>query len=158
MFRSVARIRNAISDEECIKLLREHVRGVLAVQGDDGYPYALPINYLYNDNDGMIYFHSGLKGHKIDAMNSCPKVSFCVYDEGYREEGDWALKIASVIVFGKTEPVTDPAFAEEICRKLSAQFPVSREETDEEIRRSLSSTYVFRIVPEHITGKRIREA
>ena len=158
MFRQVARVKNAITNEECIELLSKHVRGVLAVQGDDGYPYALPINYLYNHDDGMIYFHSGRKGHKIDAMKKCQKVSFCVYDEGYREDGDWALKIASVIVFGKAEPVTDIAFMEEICRKLSAQFSVSKEETDEEIARSLSATYVFRIVPEHITGKRIREA
>ena len=158
MFRKVARIKNAITEEECIRLLSSHVRGVLAVQGDGGYPYALPINYLYNSEDGMLYFHSGRKGHKTDAMNRDPKVSFCVYDEGYHDDGDWALRISSVIVFGRAEPVSDQKFKEIICRKLSAQFPVSEEETDEEIARSLSATYVFRIVPEHITGKRIREA
>ena len=156
MFREVARKKNAIGKDECEKLLNEQVRGVLAVLGDDGYPYALPINFLYDG--GMIYFHTGPAGHKLDAIDRCSKVSFCVYDEGYREDGDWALKIASVIVFGKAEEITDVSFKEEICRKLSAKFPVSKEETDAEVARSLAATRVIRIIPEHMTGKRIREA
>ena len=156
MFRNVTRKKNAISKDECEKLLNEQVRGVLAVLGDDGYPYALPINFLYDN--GMIYFHTGPTGHKLDAIKRCPKVSFCIYDEGYHEDGDWALKISSVVVFGKADEITDVAFKEEICRKLSAKFPVSKEETDEEIARSLSATRVIRIIPKHTTGKKVREA
>ncbi len=158
MFREVARKKNALTREDGIELLKSTLRGVLSVQGDDGYPYGIPLNHWYNEEDGCLYFHSGPVGHKLDAMKRCPKVSFCVYDEGYREEGDWALKISSAVVFGKAEQVTDMAFKEEICRKLSAKFPVSKEETDEEIARSLRATYVFRVVPEHITCKRVREA
>lgn len=158
MFRNINRKKKILSNEETLRILTDHVRGVLAVQGDDGYPYALPINYYYDPVDGALYFHSGKFGHKIDAMNRCDKVSFCVYDEGYHEEGDWALTIKSVIVFGRAEAVTDIGLAEQACRKLSAQFPVSKEETDEEIAKSLAATYVFRVVPEHITGKWVREA
>ena len=156
MFRNVLRKKNAVGEDECIKLLNEQTRGVLAVLGDDGYPYALPINFLYDE--GMIYFHCGPVGHKLDAIERCPKVSFCVYDQGYLEEGDRAFKVTSTRVFGRAEEVTDIALKEEICRKLSAKFPVSKEETDAEVARSLPATRVIRIVPEHMTGKRIREA
>ena len=100
MFREITRIKQKLSDEECAEVLRTEVRGVLSVLGDDGYPYGMPLNHYYNEEDGCLYFHSGKKGHKIDAMVREPKASFCVYDRGYRREGEWALNIRSVIVFG----------------------------------------------------------
>ncbi len=72
-------------------------RGVLSLIGDDGYPYGLPIDHWYCEEDGKIYFHGAKEGHKIDAIKACDKVSYCVYDEGYRKEGDWALNIKSLI-------------------------------------------------------------
>ncbi|MCR5546786.1 MAG: pyridoxamine 5'-phosphate oxidase family protein, partial [Lachnospiraceae bacterium] len=107
MFREMRRIKQKISEEECIRVLKEQKRGVLSVLGDDGYPYGMPINQWYCEKDGHIYFHGAKNGHKIDAIRNCDKVSFCVYDEGYRKEGDWALNINSVIVFGRLHEVTD---------------------------------------------------
>ncbi|MBQ9408021.1 MAG: pyridoxamine 5'-phosphate oxidase family protein, partial [Clostridia bacterium] len=107
MFRELTRSKQQLSREECIRLLVTLKRGVLSVLGDDGYPYGMPLNHFYCEEDGKIYFHSGRRGHKIDALRRCGKVSYCVYDEGYRDEGDWALHINSVIVFGSVEFIED---------------------------------------------------
>ena len=103
MFREIARIKQQLPREECIELLKNELRGVLSVLGDDDYPYGMPINHYYCPEDGKIYFHSGISGHKIDAIRRHDKASFCVFDQGYREEGEWALNIRSVIVFGRVE-------------------------------------------------------
>ena len=109
MFREMARSKQQLSEAECLELLKNEKRGVLSVLGDGGYPYGLPINHFYDETDGRLYFHSGRKGHKIDAMQRCGKASFCVYDQGYVKSGDWALNIKSVIVFGRLEVVEDHA-------------------------------------------------
>ena len=70
MFREMLRYKQALSEEECIEILKKELRGVLSVLGDDGYPYGMPINHFYNEEDGKIYFHSGMQGHKIDAMKA----------------------------------------------------------------------------------------
>ena len=101
MFREIKRFKQALSQEECVEILQNEVRGVLSVLGDEDYPYGMPINHWYNPEDGKIYFHAGPGGHREDAIKNHDKVSFCVYDSGYRKEGDWALNIKSVIVFGR---------------------------------------------------------
>ena len=157
MFREVARKKNAISKDECEKLLNDQVRGVLAVLGDDGYPYGFPINHFYDDRDGHIYFHSGDVGYKLEAMRRSDKVSFCVYDKGYVKEGDWALNIKSVVVFGRIRFVEDEEKALDICRRLSYKFISSDEYIDDEIRRSKHRLVCFELVPEHMTGKLVNE-
>ena len=72
MFRKMRREKQAIPEEECIRILKEEKRGVLSVIGDDGYPYGTPINHYYSDEDGRIYFHGGKVGHKVDAMRAFP--------------------------------------------------------------------------------------
>ena len=78
MFREVARKNQRLEIPQIVKILNNEKRGVLSVHGENGYPYGLPINYWYNEENGYIYFHSGTKGHKTDAINADNKVSFCV--------------------------------------------------------------------------------
>ena len=158
MFRDVARIKQKLGQEECIGLLKTELRGVLSVLGDDGYPYGLPINHYYNEEDGCLYFHSGRKGHKIDAMAREKKASFCVYDQGFRREGEWALNIRSVIVFGRIEIIEDTETILEIARKLSYRFTDDEEYIEREIRQSGPRTFMFRLRPEHMTGKMVNES
>ena len=158
MFRRMARIKQQIPDGECIRILKEQKRGVLSVLGDDGYPYGVPLNHWYNDEDGCIYFHGGMQGHKIDALKKCVKVSFCVLDDGYRKEGDWALTFKSVIVFGKVRFIEDHAEALDICRKLSLKFLQDTAEIEAMIQRSGARVLCFALVPEHMTGKQVHEA
>jgi nitroimidazol reductase NimA-like FMN-containing flavoprotein (pyridoxamine 5'-phosphate oxidase superfamily) len=158
MFRDMLRKKQQLPEEECIEILKNELRGVLSVIGDDDYPYGMPINHFYCEEDGKIYFHSGRKGHKIDAMKSHDKASFCVYDQGFRREGEWALNIRSVIVFGRIEFIEDREKIYEIARRLSYKFTDDEEYIEHEIVRSGPGTLMFALVPEHMTGKLVNEA
>ena len=157
MFRNVTRIKQVLSHEECISILKKQLRGVLSVLGDDDYPYGMPLNHYYNEEDGKLYFHSGKSGHKIDAILRHPKASFCVYDEGIRENGNWYLTIRSVIVFGKIEVVEDREKIYDIARKLSHKFTNDEEYIEHEVKNSGPGTLMFALIPEHITGKWVTE-
>ena len=158
MFREMMRQKQQIPQGECIEILKTELRGVLSVVGDDGYPYGMPMNHWYCEEDGHIYFHSGRAGHRTDAMKVCDKASFCVYDRGFRKEGDWALNIRSVIVFGRLRIVEDPARVMEIARKLSYKFTSDEEYIEQEIRSAGSRTLCFELIPEHMTGKLVKES
>ena len=158
MFREILRIRQKISREECIEILRNEPRGVLSVLGDDDYPYGLPINHFYCEEDGKLYFHSGMKGHKIDAIRRHDKSSFCVYDSGYRKEGEWALNIRSVIVFGRIEIIEEKDKIYDIARRLSYKFTDDEAYIERELKNAGPRTFMFALVPEHITGKLVNEA
>ena len=87
MFRTIRKKKNEISIDTTKALLQSSRRGVLAVNGDDGYPYAIPINYVYDDDAQKIYFHGARVGHKVDALRACDKVCFMVYgNETIKEE------------------------------------------------------------------------
>jgi nitroimidazol reductase NimA-like FMN-containing flavoprotein (pyridoxamine 5'-phosphate oxidase superfamily) len=152
------RFKQQLTKEECIKILKEEPRGVLSVLGDDDYPYGMPINQYYCEEDGKLYFHSGMKGHKIDAMKRHDKASFCVYDNGFRREGEWALNIKSVIVFGRIEIIEDRDKIYDIARKLSYKFTDDETYIEKEIKYSGPRTLMFALVPEYMTGKIVNEA
>jgi nitroimidazol reductase NimA-like FMN-containing flavoprotein (pyridoxamine 5'-phosphate oxidase superfamily) len=158
MFRDMMRFKQQLTKEECIKILKEEPRGVLSVLGDDDYPYGMPINQYYCEEDGKLYFHSGMKGHKIDAMKRHDKASFCVYDNGFRREGEWALNIKSVIVFGRIEIIEDRDKIYDIARKLSYKFTDDETYIEKEIKYSGPRTLMFALVPEYMTGKIVNEA
>ena len=158
MFREVVRKKQSLEMPQIIKILNSEKRGVLSVQGDNGYPYGLPMNFWYNEENGCLYFHSGKKGHKIDALSSDDKVSFCVYDEGYRKDGEWALNISSVIIFGRMRIVEDEEKALEIYRKLSFKFTSDIDYIDSEIQKFAKTTLCYELQPEQITGKIVNEA
>lgn len=158
MFREMIRKKQQLSAEESIQILKAEPRGVLSLLGDGGYPYGLPMDHWYNDADGCLYFHCGKRGHKIDAIRSCDRASFCVMDQGYRKEGEWALNIKSVIVFGRIQFVEDFAEAMSIVRQLSLKYTGDIGYIDWEIQQSGKNTLVFRLVPEHITGKLVNES
>lgn len=158
VFREVVRKKNVLSQEECVSILKSELRGVLSVIGDGGYPYGIPLNHFYDERDGRLYFHSGPTGHKIDAISACDKASYCVYDKGYRRDGEWALNIKSVIVFGRVSIVEDKARAIDICRRLSQKFTSDTRYIEEEIAGHGERVVVFELTPEHMTGKTVNEA
>ena len=158
MFRELVRKNKQLSMEDCVHILKSETRGVLSVQGDNGYPYGMPMNHWYNEEDGNIYFHCGNVGHRLDSLRSCDKVSFCTYDQGYRKEGEWSLNIKSVIVFGRLEIIEDHDRAMDITRQLSLKYTDDIGYIDWEIQQSGKNTLVFRLIPEHITGKLVNES
>ncbi len=158
MFREVARKKQSLEKPQIVEILHREKRGVLSVHGENGYPYGLPINYWYNEENGCLYFHSGRTGHKVDAITADNRVSFCVYDEGFRKEGEWALNISSVVVFGTIHIVEDTEKALEVYRRLSLKFTSDREYIDSEIRKFAAATVCYELRPAHITGKIVNEA
>lgn len=158
MFRKMLRPKQQLTEAECIEILKNEPRGVLSVLGDEDYPYGLPMNYWYDPEDGKLYFHCGKTGHKLDAFRRHDKVSFCVYDQGYREDGDWALYIRSVIVFGRVQIVEDQEKAMAAIRQLCYKFTSDERYIDDEFRKFAESTLCFALTPEHISGKKVHEA
>ena len=158
MFREVKRIKQRLNRDECIEILKKAKRGVLSVNGDNGYPYGVPLNHYYDEESGKIYFHGNMQGHKVDAIRADNRVSFCVYDDGYRVDGDWALTFKSVIVFGTVREVEDSELIFRICRDLSYKFTSDKEYIEGEIASSGKRVLVHELTIEHMTGKKIREA
>ncbi|MBR5340587.1 MAG: pyridoxamine 5'-phosphate oxidase family protein [Erysipelotrichaceae bacterium] len=158
MFREMLRKKQELSVSDCIAILKKEPRGVLSVLGDDDYPYGMPLNHYYCEEDGKLYFHGGKSGHKIDSLRKHNKVSYCVYDEGFRKEGEWALNIKSVIIFGKVEFIEDQEEINRISRLLSYKFTDDEEYIQKEIERSGNNTLMFAIEIEHMTGKIVKEA
>ena len=158
MFRELVRKKKQLSQEACLYILRTERRGVLSVIGDDGYPYGTPMNHFYNDDDGCIYFHCGKLGHRLDALRACDKVSFCVYDRGVAQPGDWALDVNSVIVFGRVEIIDDLKQIEDITTKLSRLFVQDEDYIRAEIEGHAHLTLLLKLRPEHICGKQVHEA
>lgn len=138
-----------------MEILTNEPRGVLALLGDDDYPYALPMSHVYVD--GKIYFHGAMEGHKNDAVKRCDKVSYCVMDKGFRKDGDWWYTFKSVIVFGKIRILTDKDEKIDKLTYLGDKFFPTHEETVSEINRMLDRTEVFEITIEHMSGKLVRE-
>ena len=139
MFREMLRKKQQLTQEACIEILKKEPRGVLSVLGDDGYPYGMPMNHYYCEEDGKIYFHSGKNG-------------------GFRREGEWALNISSVIVFGRIELIEDQEKIYKIARLLSYKFTNDEEYIEREIQKSGPGTMMFALVPEHMTGKLVKES
>ncbi len=158
MFRELTRKNKQISAEECVELLHKETRGVLSVNGDNGYPYAMPMNHLYNADDGCIYFHCGKSGHRLDVLKESDKVSFCVCEQGYRDEGDWAYNVRSVIVFGRMEIIDDINEIINITTKLSHKFTCDEDYIKSETENYGKATLLLKLLPEHICGKLVKEA
>jgi len=156
MFRELTRKKQKISETECKEILKQEVRGVLAVNGDDGYPYALPINFYYDETNDKIYFHSGKIGHKMDAISGNDKVSFCVYDKGYHKDGHWSLNIKSVIVFGRIRMVED--WSDELMVEFCKRFTDDMEYIGNELEQFKNNTAVLCLEIQHMTGKLVNEA
>ncbi|MBP5274074.1 MAG: pyridoxamine 5'-phosphate oxidase family protein [Abditibacteriota bacterium] len=157
MFRKLKREKQALLPEECARILKEEKRGVLSVIGDNGYPYGMPMNHYYCEEDGKLYFHSGKTGHRTDSLLKNNKASFCVYDRGVRREGEWALEIKSVIIFGRVEMISDKAKALDMVRRLSRKFTRDEAWIERETEAYGDAMLMFALVPEHISGKRVRE-
>ena len=155
MFRPMRRFKQQLTDDECLSILRREPRGVLSLCGDDGYPYGVPMNYVYDE--GCLYFHCALSGHKLDALTACDKASFCVLDKGEKPDDDWAYYFNSVIVFGRITVVDDEAKKLDRLRKLGLKYFPTAVEVDEDIRKNASRCHILCLKIEHMTGKRVHE-
>ena len=155
MFRPMRRNKQQADAAECGKILKKAKRGVLSVLGDGGYPYGVPMDFVYAD--GKIYFHSATEGHKIDALKNSDKVSFCVMNEGEIEPGEWWYRFSSVIVFGRLRVVEDEARRIDGFRKLGEKYFPEQEMITDEIEQYGKKALLLELRIEHMSGKTVRE-
>ena len=157
MFRNVRKIRNEITIEEAKDLLRNNKRAAFSVNGDNGYPYTVPINFYYDEEEDRIYFHSAKKGHKVDSLINSDKVCLTTWNDGYVNDGDWAYHVSSCVVFGRAKLVHDRNITEEKVRKFALKYYPSAEEVEEEIEMGIKGVQLIEIEIEHISGKMVQE-
>jgi hypothetical protein len=152
MFREMRRKKQALSTEESLAILNRGISGVLAVTGDQGYPYAVPLSYVYDNN--KIFFHCALSGHKLDAIAANNKVSFCVVGQDRVMPQEYTTYFRSVIIFGRARILEDPIEKRTALEKLAAKYSPEQETGRlREIDRLFERTCMVEIVIEHITGK-----
>ena len=157
MFRDMRRRKQGLSEDEITRILTEQKRGVLSVHGEDGYPYGLPINFLYDPAEGRIYVHSAKSGHKIDAIAADNRVCFTTWDDGELDEDGWSYHVKSVVAFGRAELVQDERTTYEKARALGEKYFPTEEYVEDEMRKAASRVQMISITIDHVTGKSVHE-
>ena len=157
MFRPVRKKKNEISAEAAKTLLCHARRGVLAVQGDDGYSYAIPVNYLYDESARKIYFHGARAGHKVDALRACDKVCFTVLSDEIIRDEPWAPYMQSAVVFGRCRLLESGPEALALIKRLAMKYYPDERLAEEEIAASGKAVQMYEITIEHLSGKEVQE-
>ena len=151
-FRAMRRKRQQLSEAESIEILKKATAGTLALLGDGGYPYAVPISYVYAE--GKLYFHSALSGHKVDAIRNCNKASFCVIDKDDVQPAKYTTYFRSVIAFGRIHIIEDEQEKLETARLLGDRYNTNQEEAlQKELEHGFARMLMIRFDIEHLTGK-----
>ena len=147
------RKKQALSLEESEAILERGSAGVLAVEGDGGYPYAVPLSYVYRE--GKLVFHCAKSGHKLDGIRSNNRVSFCVIDRDTVVPEEYTTYFRSVIVFGKARILEDEAEKRTAIDRLARKYAPedSAENRSRAIEREYRGLCMVEVTAEHITGK-----
>lgn len=151
MFREMRRKKQELSKEECIDILQTAKTAVLGVVGNDGYPYTVPINFVYAND--KIYFHGAKNGHKIDAINKCNKVSLCVVDKDDVIEEELTTYFKSVILFGKARILNTDKEIFHAAKVFGLKYNNDVTAVEKEIKREWNALSCIEIEIEHMTGK-----
>lgn len=151
MFREMRRKRQLLPTEESVSILEKMTSGTLALHGDDGYPYAVPVSYVYAD--GKIYFHTAVKGHKVDAIQTNGKVSFCVVEQDDVKPAEFTTYFRSVIAFGKARILEDGNEKLSALRLLADKYSHGEAGMEAEIAKGFNHLLMVEITVEHLTGK-----
>lgn len=153
MFREMRRKKQILSVDECIEILNKGTSGVLALLGDNDYPYAVPISYVYLHS--KLYFHSAKSGHKIDAIKKYSKASFCVIDQDNIIPEEYTTYFRSVIAFGNIRIMENETDIKKAINDLVKKYCPDDDETrrNAEIVREWKSLCMIEFSIEHLSGK-----
>lgn len=158
MFRKMRRLKQQVSDAECRKILTEEKRAAFSVIGENGYPYTVPVNFYFDENDHCIYLHGAGEGHKIDAIRACNKVCLTTWNQGFKKDDAWEWNATSVVVFGKVKFMEDQKNIIDKLRKLAAKYYPTLEDVEAEISSpAFNHVQMLAIEIEHMTGKLVNE-
>lgn len=153
MFREMRRKKQLLSNNESVEILKNGNSGVLALLGDNEYPYAVPISYVYDNS--KIYFHGAKSGHKIDAIRKCNKASFCVIAQDEIHPEKYTTYFKSVITFGKIRILEDENEIRQAIEKLAIKYYPKDDEVNrnQEIAKEWKTLCMIELSVEHMTGK-----
>ena len=153
VFREMRRKRQQMTESACMEIIEKNTSGVLGVLGDGGYPYAVPLSYVYDG--GCLYFHCAKSGHKLDAIRNCDKVSFCIVDQDLVVPEEYTTYFRSVILFGKARILENEAEVRGAIEKLAVKYHPedAKEHRDMMIEREYNAMCMVKIEIEHMTGK-----
>lgn len=151
------RNRQALSPEDCAAVFRRGTSGVLALEGLDGYPYAVPLSYCYQE--GALIFHCARSGHKLEAIRRCPKASFCVIDQDQVVPEEYTTYFRSAIAFGTVRVLEDPAELRSAVEALADRYApeLSADYRNGYIDRELDALCMLKLEIAHMTGKEAKE-
>lgn len=155
VFRQMRRARQQLDENSAVALLEAGSSGVLALYGDEGYPYTLPISYVYAD--GYIYFHSALTGHKIDAINRGDKASFCVVAQDNVLPEKYTTAYKSVIAFGRIRIMSEEEKLPAVLKLAEKYNPGHLAESRAEAEKGIKAMHMLELKIEHLTGKQGKE-
>ena len=157
MFREMRRGRQALPEEMCEAVLSRGSHGVLALAGDEGYPYAVPISYVYEG--GKLYFHCARSGHKLDAIARCPKASFCVVDQDQVVPQEYTTYFRSVIAFGTIRVLADDGEKRRAIEALAVLYApvVSQEGRARYIDEALAPLFILETTVAPLTAEEAQE-
>jgi hypothetical protein len=156
MFREMRRKKQLFSEAETVAMLQACTSGVLAVQGDNGYPYAVPLSYAYED--GKLFFHFATEGHKLDSILKNDKVSFCVIQKDEVIQATFTTHFRSAIVFGRARILTDASEKRHALECLVAKYsPDYTAQGQTEIERSWDRVSLAEVRIEKMSGKAASE-
>ena len=153
MYREMRRNKQQLSEELIQKVLDENTNGILGVIGEEGYPYTIPLNYVYLN--GNLYFHSAKSGHKVDTINKNTKVSFTVVDEDTIVSEKFTSFYRSVIAFGKASIIESQEERNEVFQAFIEKYSnnESTRAKEKELHTRGPHALVIKVSIEHITGK-----
>ena len=157
MFRAIRKKKNEISIDAAKDLIRSSRRGVLALNGDEGYPYAIPINYWYDEENNRIIFHGAKAGHKVDSLKKNDKICFTIYGNETIKEESWAPYLQSVVIFGKCHLIENKDDTISMLKKFALKYYPGEETVNKEIEFSGRGVQMFEIEIEHMSGKEVQE-
>lgn len=153
MFREMRRKKQQLTQEETMAILREGTSGVLSLTGDEGYPYGVPLSYVY-DGD-KLYFHCAKEGHKIDAIRKNPKASFCVIAQDEIVPEKYTTCYRSVIAFGSVRILENEGEKRRAIEELALKYaPEDSEENRQNyIEKDWEPLCMLEMTVEHLSGK-----
>ena len=154
MFREMRRKKQILTSEESIEILKKETSGVLALSGDNDYPYAVPLSYIYHNS--KLYFHGAKTGHKIDAIKKNNKASFCVISQDLIIPEKYTTSYKSVIAFGKIHIMENEDEIRKAIELLAVKYNPNDSEIGRqtEIEKEWDRLCMMEFSIEHMTGKK----
>ena len=152
MFREMRSKANMLTNEEIENILKTSPNGTLALYGENGYPYSVPVNFVYSD--GKIYFHGAAEGYKLDCMKKDPHVSFSVIGKDDIAKENFTTLFSSVIAFGTIRVIDTMEEKIPVLEAMVGKYSAEFMESGKELISKGCGSVAYELTIDHMTGKK----